>query len=103
MTTFDEREAGYENKFAHDATTRFKLESRADRKLAHWAGAQLGKTGAVLEAYVRDVIRADLKEAGAEDVIAKVTEDLGPAATAMTVREKYAAFLADAKAELATG
>jgi Uncharacterized conserved protein len=100
MTTFDEREAAFESKYAHDAELQFRLEARANRKLAQWAAEQLGKSASELDSYTAEVIRADLKEAGPEDVIAKVAADLDPVATAMTIREKYAAFLAEAKAEL---
>lgn len=95
MTTFDEREAAFENKFAHDAATRFKLAARADKKLALWAGALLGKSAKEMEAYVSEVIRADLTEAGHEDVIAKVAADLGSKSSPSVVREKFDSFLAE--------
>ncbi|WP_460273422.1 DUF1476 domain-containing protein [Celeribacter sp. ULVN23_4] len=101
MTTFDEREAAFERKYAHDAELQFRLEARADRKLAKWAAGTLGKSGDEIETYTADVIRADLKERGPEDVIAKVAEDLGAASSVSAVREKYAEFFAEAKAELA--
>ncbi|TNE64968.1 DUF1476 domain-containing protein [Celeribacter ethanolicus] len=100
MTTFDEREAAFESKYAHDTELQFRLEARADRKLAQWAAEKLGKSASEIDSYTAEVIRADLKESGPEDVIAKVTADLGASATAMDVREKYADFLAEAKAEL---
>lgn len=100
MTTFDEREAAFEKKYAHDAEMRFKAEARADRKIALWAAEKLGKTEAEVSAYVTDVIRADMEEAGSEDVVRKIAGDLGPLTTASAVRELYARYLAEAKAEL---
>lgn len=76
MTTFDDRERGYENKFAHDADLKFKAESRRNKAVAEWAGAKLGLSGADLESYIRDVRRADLAEKGDEDVFRKVKGDL---------------------------
>lgn len=101
MTTFDEREAAFEKKFAHDAEMQFKAEARADRKIAAWAGEKLGKSAAEIDAYAKEVIRADMEEAGAEDVVAKLAADLGDASNADEIRATYAQFLSESKAELA--
>jgi hypothetical protein len=76
MTTFDERQKGYEKKFAHDADLKFRAESRRNKTVAEWAGAKLGLTGEALQAYIKDVRRADLAEKGDDDVIRKVRGDL---------------------------
>ena len=39
MTSFDERQKGFERKFTHDADLKFKAESRRNKMLAEWAGA----------------------------------------------------------------
>eukprot|EP00003_Mantamonas_plastica_P024850 TRINITY_DN4727_c0_g1_i1.p1 TRINITY_DN4727_c0_g1~~TRINITY_DN4727_c0_g1_i1.p1 ORF type:complete len:103 (-),score=19.27 TRINITY_DN4727_c0_g1_i1:188-496(-) len=100
MTTFDERETAFESKFAHDAEAQFRLEARADKKIALWAADIMGKSAADALAYVAEVIRADMKESGAEDVIAKVAEDLGTRSSAIAIREQYAAFMVEAQNEL---
>ena len=51
MTTFDERERGYESKFAHDANLRFKADARRNRLLGEWAAGLLGKGGDDARAY----------------------------------------------------
>ncbi len=76
MTTFDNREKAFENKFAHDQDLKFKAESRRNKVLAEWAGAKLGLSGTALEDYVKAVRRADLTEKGDDDVFAKVKADL---------------------------
>lgn len=76
MTTFNDREKGFENKFAHDADLKFKAESRRNKALAEWAGAKLGFSGAELEDYVKAVRKADLAEKGDDDVFGKVKADL---------------------------
>ena len=76
MTTFDEREKGYESKFAFDAELKFKAESRRNKAVAEWAGAKLGLTGEALEAYVKEVRKADIAEKGDHDVFSKVKGDL---------------------------
>ncbi len=76
MTTFNERERGFENKFAYDEELRFKAEARRNRAVAEWAGAKLGLVGDALDAYVKDVRKADLIEKGDDDVFRKVKADL---------------------------
>jgi hypothetical protein len=76
MTTFNERERGFENKFAHDEELRFKAESRRNKAVAEWAGAKLGFMGEALDAYIKDVRKADLAEKGDEDVFRKIKGDL---------------------------
>ncbi len=36
MTTFDDREQAFENKFAHDAEAEFKTVARRNRMLGLW-------------------------------------------------------------------
>ena len=38
MTTFDDREQAFENKFAHDQELEFKATARRNRMLGLWAG-----------------------------------------------------------------
>ncbi len=75
MTTFNEREKGFESKFAHDADLKFRAESRRNKMLAEWAGAKLGFTGTELDDYVKAVRKADLAEKGDEDVFRKIKAD----------------------------
>lgn len=76
MTQFDDRQKGFEKKFAMDAELKFKAESRRNKALAEWAGAKLGLSGAELEDYVKAVRKADLAEKGDDDVFRKVKGDL---------------------------
>lgn len=100
MTTFDDRENAFENKFAHDAEMQFKAEARRNKLLGLWAAELLNKTGEDAEAYAREVIKADFEEAGDEDVYRKVKGDLGELATEPEVRGKMAELLSLAKAQL---
>ncbi|WP_045836639.1 DUF1476 domain-containing protein [Hyphomicrobium sp. 99] len=95
MTTFDNRERGFENKFAHDEDLRFRAESRRNKALAEWAGAKLGLTGDALEAYVKEVRKADLLEKGDEDVFRKVKGDLEAKGVAVSETE-IRSFMAEA-------
>jgi hypothetical protein len=75
MTTFDKRKEAYENKFAHDEELRFKATARRNKLLGLWAAEKLGKSGEEAEAYAREVVRADMEEAGEEDVFRKIRAD----------------------------
>lgn len=79
MTTFDDREKGFEKKFAHDEELRFKATARRNKLLGLWAAAKLGKTGDAAETYAKDVVMADFEEAGDDDVVRKVVKDLAAA------------------------
>ncbi|WP_300535016.1 DUF1476 domain-containing protein [uncultured Mameliella sp.] len=100
MTTFNDRENAFENKYAHDEEMKFKAEARANRLLGLWAAELLGKTGSDADAYAVEVIKADFEEAGHEDVVRKVAGDLGDKATADEIRSKRAALLVMAKDQI---
>jgi hypothetical protein len=75
MTTFDKREEGFEKKFAHDEELRFKASARRNKLLGLWAAEKLGLSGAQAEAYAKEVVVADLEEAGDHDVFRKIRKD----------------------------
>ena len=97
MTTFDERKNSFEAKFAHDQELRFKAEARRNRLIGEWVAAQLGLAGDDVANYVREVRRADLQEAGDEDVFRKVRADFesaGIAASDSELRAKMSELMA---------
>ena len=79
MSTFDQRQEGFEKKFAHDEELRFKATARRNKLLGLWAAELLGKTGADAEAYAKSVVMSDFEEAGDDDVFRKVKADLDAA------------------------
>jgi hypothetical protein len=79
MTTFDDREKGFEKKFALDQDLKFRAEARRNKLLAEWAAAKLGIRGDALPDYVRSVVKADLEEKGDEDVFRKLHNDFAAA------------------------
>ena len=76
MTTFNDRENAFENKFAHDAELQFKVQARRDKLTGLWAAAKLGHQGEAAEAYAKSIVVADMAEPGDEDVVRKLVEDL---------------------------
>jgi hypothetical protein len=76
MTDFNDRERGFEARFAHDEEMQFRITARRNRLLGEWAGAKMGLTAAETDAYAKSVVQADFEEAGDEDVIRKLMGDL---------------------------
>ncbi|SLN23147.1 hypothetical protein PSA7680_00955 [Pseudoruegeria aquimaris] len=102
MTTFDDRESAFENKFAHDEEMLFKAGARRNKLLGLWAAGLLGKEGEAADAYAKEVILADFEEAGHEDVVRKVAADLDGLASEDEIRAKMAELLVVAKEQLAS-
>ncbi|MBT8416018.1 MAG: DUF1476 domain-containing protein [Silicimonas sp.] len=100
MTTFDDRENAFENKFAHDAEMQFKAEARRNKLLGLWAAELMGKSGDDAAAYAKEVVKSDFEEAGDEDVYRKVSGDLGDKATETQIRSKMTELMGVAKAQL---
>lgn len=76
MTTFDDRETAFENKFAHDQDMAFRITARRNKLVGQWAAEKMGLTAAETDAYAKSVVQADFEEAGDEDVIRKLLGDL---------------------------
>jgi len=83
MTTFDDRERGFETKFAHDQEMMFRITARRNRLLGAWAAKLMGLTAEEADAYGKAVVQADFEEAGDEDVIRKLLGDLTSAGVEM--------------------
>ena len=75
MSKFDEREKSFEKKFAKDQELQFKVAARSNKYLAEWVSSKLGKNDEHKQNYVHEIIKADMEEAGNEDVFRKVKKD----------------------------
>ncbi|MFT4793974.1 MAG: hypothetical protein ACJAVR_000250 [Paracoccaceae bacterium] len=103
MTTFDNRENAFENKYAHDAEMQFKAQARRDKLLGLWVAGLMGISGEEADTYARSVVIADLEEAGDEDVYRKVSADMTAKGIAIdALRAKMDEFLAVAKTQILT-
>ena len=100
MKTLKDRARAFEAKFAHDAEMMFRVQSRRNRLLGMWAAGLMGKSGEDAVAYAREVVRADLAEGGIEDLVRKLTEDLGDRADEAAIRAQIAATTDEAKSHL---
>jgi len=76
MTTFDDRERAFENKFARDEEMAFRVVARRNKLLGQWAATLMKLTPEETDAYSKAVVQADFEEAGDEDVVRKLLGDL---------------------------
>ncbi len=75
MTTFDDREKGFESKYALDQEQEFKAIARRNKLLGLWAAEKMGLSPESAEDYARAVVRADFEQPGEEDVFRKLDQD----------------------------
>jgi hypothetical protein len=92
MTTFDDRESAFENKFAHDEELQFKISARRNKLFGLWAAEKMGLTTEEADAYAISVVQADFEEAGDEDIVRKVLGDLTSASIETDDQEVRAAL-----------
>tara|TARA_B100001989_G_C24405635_1_gene396452 strand:+ start:345 stop:668 length:324 start_codon:yes stop_codon:yes gene_type:complete len=97
VSTFNERKDAFENKFAHEQDTRFKIEALRNKLLGTWAAEVRGLDEVKTEEYIRDVVRSDFQEAGDEDVFRKLRDDLEGLVDEQTIRTKMSECLQAAK------
>ena len=76
MSSFDERQKGFEKKFAHDQELQFKVSARRNKYIGEWVSKILGYNDEKIKEYIQSVIKADFAEAGDEDVFRKIKDDL---------------------------
>lgn len=106
MTTFDDRENAFENKFAHDAELKFKAEARRNKLLGLWAAEKMGISADAAAEYAKEVVTADLEEVGDEDVFRKIRGDFdakGVDVADEEIRKQMHALLAEAVSQIESG
>ena len=103
MTTFNDREKGFERKFALDEENEFKAGARRNRLLGEWAAGLMGLENA--DDYAKAVVKSDFEQPGDEDVLRKVFGDLKRAGVDINegaVRRKMDELLGVARAQIAS-
>lgn len=104
MTTFNDREQGFEKKFAMDEEQEFKAAARRNRLLGEWAAGLMGLE--TVAEYARAVVKSDFEQPGDEDVLRKVFGDLKGAGVNVSegdVRMKMDELLAQAREQIRSG
>tara|TARA_Y100000590_G_scaffold357007_1_gene411571 strand:- start:3426 stop:3740 length:315 start_codon:yes stop_codon:yes gene_type:complete len=100
MNNFDDRKKSFEKKFARDQELQFKVSARSNKYLGEWASIKLGKNESEKEKYIQEIIKADMEEAGNEDVFRKVKKDFEKASVIIKdeeIREQMEKALSRAK------
>ena len=100
-TTFDKREEGFENKFAHDEELRFKASARRNKMLGMWAAGKMGLTGAPAETYAKEVVMAEFE--ADHDIFKKIRKDFDSKNVALTdqdIRRTMDELMAQAIAQI---
>ena len=98
MNTFNDREKGFEKKFANDQETEFRISAKRNKLLASWVADLLKFNEEQKKNYITEVIKADFQESGDEDVFRKIKKDLeGKNIQDTEIRKKMLEFLEEAK------
>ena len=88
MNKFDEREKSFEKKFAKDQELQFKVAARGNKYLGEWVSSKLGKNNEEdKKNYIQEIIKADMEEAGSEDVFRKIKKDFETASISIEESE----------------
>jgi len=101
MNNFNDREKGFERKFANDQEVEFKISAKRNKLLATWVANILKLNEDEKKIYIAEVIKSDFQEAGHEDVFKKIKKDLeGKNIQDTEIRQKMSEFLETAKKEI---
>ena len=84
---FTDRQKGFEEKFAKDEELQFKVQARSNKYLAEFVSLKLGKNEEEKINYVQEIIKADMEEAGQEDVFRKIKKDFQTASISVEEKE----------------
>jgi hypothetical protein len=106
MTTFDDREKGFESKFALDQEQEFKAVARRNKLLGLWAAEKMGLSAESADQYASAVVRADFEQPGEEDVFRKVAQDFEGAGISVSegeIRRKMDELASIAREQIRAG
>ncbi len=73
MSTFNEREKGFEAKYQHDQEAQFKIRAIRNKFVGEWASSLIKPENE--EIYVKEVRLSNLEKPGDDDLIDKLLND----------------------------
>ena len=73
MSSFNEREKGFEAKYQHDQEAQFKIRAIRNKLIGEWAASLIKPENE--EIYVKEVRISDLEKPGDDDIIDKLLGD----------------------------
>ncbi len=106
MTTFDERERAFEEKFAHDEELKFKARVRRDKLIGLWAAEKLGKSGPEAENYAASLAAAEIRKDSTQQILKTIRADFDRAGVNipdLEIRKRMSELLAAAAEEITKG
>lgn len=87
MSSFDDRQKGFEKKYAMDEELAFKTIARRNMIVGRWVAEKLGLTGDAAEAYAKALVLADVENPGDGDIMLRMLKDLGAKAVGITEKD----------------
>jgi hypothetical protein len=106
MGAFEEREEGFEKRFAVDEALNFKARARRNKLLGLWVAELIGKSGADAEAHAGALVVAQVERGDDAALFEALRADLkggGVEISDHRIRRKMEQTLARAQAEIAAG
>lgn len=76
MSSFEERQKGYENKFVHDLEVDFKIRCRRNKLLGLWAADKMGMDEDDAGKYAKEVVDSTVDGVANQTVLDKISNDL---------------------------
>ena len=73
MSSFNEREKGFEAKYQHDQEAQFKIRAIRNKLVGEWAASLMKPENE--ESYVKEVRVSNLEKPGDDDLIGKLLSD----------------------------
>jgi len=104
MSSFNEREQGFEGKFARDNENEFRAIARRNHMLGEWAAKLMGLEN--VEDYARAIVKSEVDQPADADVLRKIHQDLGGAGLKVSqgeINSRMDEFLAIARGQVAAG
>ena len=104
MSSFNEREQGFEGKFARESENEFRAVARRNHMLGEWAAKLMGLEN--VEDYAQAIVKSEIDQPADGDVLRKIHQDLGGAGLKVSTSEinsRMDEFLAIARGQVAAG
>lgn len=87
MSSFSERERGFENYFAHQQELYFQTIALRNKIFAHWVAEQIGLDEELKKLYTEAVIQLLIEEANDTHLLHKALSDLKTKGISITLEE----------------
>lgn len=87
MTTFDDRDRAYENKFAHDEELAFKANAKRNKMLGLWAAGLMGKSGQEADTYAGELAVSDFESGSHQGIVERLISDFTKAGLSISQTE----------------